>query len=114
MAIANPANSKYDAAVKGASCATTEMYRIQENLKNHRPMFYELDTVNKDALVKVLKPNSRHFEQQGSVIAFDPTSKATLVEFEGQKFMDKEKESFQIAELSPITTLFPNRVEPDN
>ena len=82
MAIANPAIAKTAlASVKGAYCTTTEMYRIQENLKNNRPMFYELDTVNKDALVKVMKPNSRHFEQQGSVIAFDPSGKATIVEF---------------------------------
>ena len=49
---------------------TTEMYKINENLKNHRrkknlknhrDMSYELKSVNKNGLVNVMKPSSYHF-----------------------------------------------------
>ena len=50
---------------------TTEMNRANENIKEKRPMFWEMTTVNINAQVKVMKSSSDHMNEVGKVVKYD-------------------------------------------
>ena len=94
--------------------ALSEMNRVNENLKERRPMFYSMKEIHKGQHVKIMKSGSPFLGKQGMVTCYYPNTDVVIVTFNKAKGEGYDEAGFRLSELLPTMRVLPNRLEPDN